>query len=195
MTRCSVQRGFSYLWVLLLVALLGMSVGFAWEIHSTSVRRDREAELLAIGRQFRVAIGRYHEAMPMGRREYPASLEDLLFDKRVSGGRRHLRKVFVDPMTGKPDWVLVRVAGRVVGVHSRSDAVPIKQGAFEAEDAGFAGKQAYHEWKFTYPSDLMQRGAADPALPGASSPVPGLAASAGTPWPGLSASGALGLKP
>lgn len=150
------EAGFTYLWVLFLVAFMGLGLTVAVAIDSTAVQREREKELLSIGRQFRVAIGRYYEIqLSGGKREYPASLDDLLQDNRVPGIRRHLRHVFVDPMTGKAEWGLVRVGGRIVGVHSLSDKVPIKQDGFEAEDMNLRGKQKYAEWAFVYPFDLM----------------------------------------
>ena len=127
------DRGFAYLWTLLLVAMLALTLVAAADIEATAVRRDREKELLFIGRQFRLAIARYHGVNGQGgKREYPASLDDLLRDDRVSSVRRHLRKLYVDPMTGKTDWGTVRVAGRIVGVHSLSEKRPIKQDGFEA---------------------------------------------------------------
>lgn len=150
------QAGFSYLWLLLLVALLGVGLTVAVEIDATAVQRDREKELIAHGRQFRTAIGRYYEGLQAGgKREYPATLEDLLQDRRVPGVKRHLRKVFVDPMTRKAEWGLVKVGGRIVGVHSLSEAKPIKLEGFEAEDMGLRNKNKYSEWLFVYPPDLM----------------------------------------
>lgn len=150
------QAGFSYLWLLLLVALLGVGLTVAVEIDATAVQRDREKELIAQGRQFRTAIGRYYEGLQAGgKREYPATLEDLLQDRRVPGVKRHLRKIFVDPMTRKAEWGLVKVGGRIVGVHSLSDAKPIKLEGFEAEEMGLRNKNKYSEWLFVYPSDLM----------------------------------------
>jgi hypothetical protein len=150
------QYGFTYLWVLLLVAVLGVGLTVAVEIDSTAAQRDRERELLFIGRQFRTAIGRYYETLLTdGKGEYPESLDDMLRDNRVPGIRRHLRKVYVDPMTGRSEWGLVRVGGRIVGVHSLSEKKPIKQGMFEAEDMDFRGKQKYSEWVFTYPANLL----------------------------------------
>jgi len=166
---------------------MGLGLAAGLEVFQTSVQRDKEMELLAIGRQFRAAIGRYYETMLLnGRHDYPLSLEDLLQDQRSPGIRRHLRKVFVDPLTGKAEWGLVRVGGRIVGVHSLSEQVPIKQAGFEADDMVFGHKQKYSEWVFTYPSDLVLRlGAAtgDVPLPGVtnsapSTPVPGVEASA-----------------
>ena len=178
MTRSESERGFAYLWVLLLVAFMGISLTGIVQMDATLAQRDKERELLTIGRQFRQALGRYHAIKAQGgRQEYPQSLDDLLRDPRAPGTVRHLRRIFVDPMTGKPEWGLVRVAGRIVGVHSLSSGVPIKQDGFEAEDVGLRGKQAYSEWAFTYPADLLLRGeapqppaAAASAAPAASSP-------------------------
>lgn len=160
----SSQAGFSYLWLLLLVAFMGSGLTVAVEVDATAVQRDKEKELLAIGRQFRTAIGRYYEIqLPGGRREYPATLDDLLRDNRVPGIRRHLRKVFVDPMTGRPKWGLVRVGGRIVGVHSLADKTPIKQDGFEPEDMRLQGKQKYSEWVFAYPPNVLMQ--VDAGLP------------------------------
>lgn len=149
------QSGFSYLWVLLLVALMGVALSVALEIDSTAVQRDREKELLAIGRQFRASIGSYYEAQQdAGKKEYPQSLQDLLQDQRSPGVRRHLRKIFVDPMTAKPQWGLLRIGGRIVGVHSLSQQASIKRDGFETEEMYFKGKQKYAQWLFTWPFDL-----------------------------------------
>lgn len=150
------EAGFAYLWVLFLVAFLGLSLTAAVEVDATNVQREREKELLSIGRQFQAAIGRYYEIqLTAGRREYPAEFADLLQDKRVPGIKRHLRQVFVDPMTGKNEWGLVKIGGRIVGVHSLSDKVPIKQEGFEAGNTNLRGKKKYSEWVFTYPVDLI----------------------------------------
>lgn len=155
------QAGFTFLWVLMTVALLGFGLTAALSVQSTAVQREKERELLSIGRQFRTAIARYYESQSAGRgREYPQSLEDLLKDNRVPGIQRHLRKVFVDPMTGKAEWGFVLIAGRIAGIHSLSGSVPFQQAGFEPEDMSFAGKKKLSEWVFTYPSDLLLRPAA-----------------------------------
>lgn len=162
--------GFAFLWVLLLVALLGLGLTAAVQIDSSVAQRQKERELLSIGRQFRSAIGRYYESQLAGRtHEYPASLEELLKDGRVPSLQRHLRQIFVDPMTGKRDWGLVLIAGKIAGVHSLSERTPMKQSGFDAEDASFAGKRKLSDWVFSYPSDLMIR--ADPGQPGAAASV------------------------
>ena len=149
------QAGFAYLWVLMLVALMGLSLTITAEVDSTASQREREKALLSIGREFREAIGRYHASRLEGEKgAYPKSLDDLLLDPRAPGTLRHLRKIYVDPMTGKAEWGLVMVSGRLVGVHSLSDKKPIKQAGFEAVDQSFEYRMRYSEWLFTYPSDV-----------------------------------------
>jgi hypothetical protein len=145
------MTGFSFLWTLLLVAFLSLGVTVGVEVDSTMSQRARERELLSVGRQFKAAIASYHESKLLaGRKEFPATLDDLLLDSRGPGVNRHLRKVFVDPMTGKAEWGLVRVAGRIVGVHSLSDKRPIKQDGFDVDEAGFRHKRMVSEWVFSY---------------------------------------------
>ncbi len=161
--RHRAQRGFTYLWVLLTVAFIGVGLTIAVEFQASATQRDKEAELLAIGHQFRTAIGRYYETQPAagdsvpGRKVYPATLEDLLRDSRYPGIKRHLRQVFVDPMTRKAEWGLMLAGGRIVGVYSLSQRQPIKQEGFDADDMGLRAKERYSDWVFTYPSDLLLR--------------------------------------
>lgn len=148
--------GFTYLWVLIIVALLAALLVTSAEIYATSVRRDREKELIFFGRKFREAIGRYYEGRAIGGvHEYPENLEDLLRDRRYPGIVRYLRKIYVDPITGKAEWGVVRIGGRVVGIYSFSNKEPIKQARFDASEASFAGKKKYSEWVFTYPDNLL----------------------------------------
>ncbi|MDR0997375.1 MAG: hypothetical protein LBL69_06930, partial [Zoogloeaceae bacterium] len=87
--------------------------------------------------------------------EYPHSFDELLRDSRIPGLARHLRKVFVDPMTGKTDWGMIKIGGRIVGVYSHSRQKPIKQGNFEPDQSQFEGATTYSDWVFTYPADLL----------------------------------------
>ena len=146
------QRGFAYLAVLFAVALLGLlTVGVA-DVWHTIAQREKEAELLFIGNQFRQAIGRYYESSP-GAKAYPARLDDLLEDKRFPNPQRHLRKLYRDPMTGSRLWGLVKQQERIVGVFSLSDKTPLKTGNFAERDADFDERGSYSEWKFVYRPD------------------------------------------
>lgn len=144
MTR---QRGFTYLGLLIAVAILGATLAAAGEVWRTAQQRERERELLFVGDQIRQAIGRYYSAG----RQYPQSLDDLLRDPRLPGVTRYLRKRYYDPITGTTEWGLVKGAGdRITGVFSRSEERPIKQANFSWADREFEGKEKYSEWTFVY---------------------------------------------
>lgn len=169
--------GYTYLGVLLIVALIGWGLTVTSAVWVTAQQRDREEELLYLGGQFRQALARY--ASEGG--SYPRRLEDLLKDPRFPGVRRYLRVIPRDPITGKTQWGLVRGTGdAIVGVHSLSTAHPIKQAGFGVADRSLEGKKRYAEWVFGV------REAAGAV------PVPGGAAT-GTPFaqgPGLQAGAA-----
>ena len=74
-------------------------------------------------------------------------------------------------MTGREEWGVVRVGGRIVGVHSLSDARPLKQKNFEPDDALFDGRERYSEWIFAYPPlQWEQKDGAPPTGPKPTSP-------------------------
>ncbi|MBV6323973.1 type II secretion system GspH family protein [Duganella violaceipulchra] len=139
--------GWTYLCLLMVVAMIGLGLTAVVEMDATMTRREKEAELLAIGHQFREAIRRYRQ-VPGMEQAYPAALENLLTDNRTSPPTRHLRKIFVDPMTVKAEWGLVIANGGIVGVHSLSQMTPIKQDGFDIDDASFYGQQSYMRWIF-----------------------------------------------
>lgn len=146
------RRGFSYLGLLYAVAIAGTLLAAAGTLWSTQARREKEQELLFAGAQIRAAIAAYWEKAPAGRpHDLPARLEDLLDDKRWPTTRRHLRRVYADPMTGRADWVLVQSPdGRISGVHSRSTAAPLKQAHFALADEAFADATSYRDWRFVF---------------------------------------------
>lgn len=158
MSRSSVrtERGFTYVWTLMLVAMLGSGLVMAAETYSMVAAREREAQLLFVGHEFRQAIERYHNAQAGGaNRQYPETLEQLLHDTRFPGTRRYLRRIYVDPMIGKAEWGIVRVGGRIVGVHSLSQQPTIKRKNFDLDDVAFESAERYEEWVFTYPPQLL----------------------------------------
>jgi type II secretory pathway pseudopilin PulG len=189
-TMSSVVGGFAYLWLLFVVAFMGLGLSVGAEFYSTSQQRDKERELLAMGRQFRQAIARYYEAQPSSssesQKQYPLSLDDLLADPRSPGAKRHLRKVFVDPMTGQSQWGLYKAGGRVVGVYSLSEKEPIKQDGFEADDASFRGKAKYSEWIFAHPADILATLGTATGLAGTGT-LPASAPSSSQPAPAIPA--------
>ena len=144
------ERGFTYLGMLLIVALLGFGLAAFGELYSHAAQREKERELLFIGNQFRDAIASYYNKSP-GAKVYPKKLDDLVEDKRFPMPQHHLRRVYSDPMTGKAEWALVEAPeGGFMGVHSLSEETPIKSGDFGAKDAAFADAENYTKWMFTY---------------------------------------------
>ena len=155
------QRGFTYLAVLITVATLGGALGAAATVHSQQAQREKEAELLFVGDQYRQAIASYYERTPGGAKRYPQKLEDLLEDRRSPVPQRHLRRLYPDPMTGKEMAPLEAPMGGIMGVSSPSEAAPIKTGNFRPRDKSLAadGITKYSEWKFAYsPEPLAKPG-------------------------------------
>lgn len=142
--------------MLLLVATTStgaLALGTMWQ---TAQRRDQERELLAIGDEFRRAIGSYHRQAAGGRRQYPRRLEDLVLDPRAPDVRRHLRRIYADPITGKDTWGIVRAPdGGIMGVHSLSDAAPLKTASFAPVDRAFEGMTRYSAWQFVYRDGVL----------------------------------------
>ena len=150
--RGHAPRGFTYIGVLILAAVLGVGLAGLGQLWSMQAQRDREQELLFVGAQFRTAILSYSAATPAGKPRYPRDLDDLLDDKRHPVTRRHLRQLYPDPLTGKPDWEIVRGAdGGIFAVHSRSSALPMKVSNFPPQFAAFEHAVTYRDWVFGAP--------------------------------------------
>lgn len=148
------QAGAAYLWVLLALVALGLGLGRALDVYHHELQRQEEARLLYVGEQFRRAIASYYRASPGGTGEYPISLEDLLRDTRFFGLHRHLRRIYSDPLAPGQAWGLVKDGdGRVRGIYSRAEGVPIKQDGFPVGYAEFRGAQSYGDWQFVYLPD------------------------------------------
>ena len=140
--------GFTYLTVLFIVALMGIGLALAGTVWHTMALREREAELLHVGNEYRKAIERYYLSGP---RQYPRELPALLKDPRQPGTVRYLRKLYPDPVSGKDEWGLVKAPdGGIAGVYSTSEAKPLKSGGFAVRDKEFEGEEKYSDWQFIY---------------------------------------------
>jgi hypothetical protein len=132
---------------MLFVALLGAGLAAYGELASHAAQREKEAELLFRGEQYRDAIAAYYKK----EQRYPKALQDLLEDKRYPMPVRHLRKLYRDPITGEEEWGLVEApGGGVMGVFSRSEQEPVKSGNFSPKNQEFADAQRYVDWKFMH---------------------------------------------
>lgn len=180
------QGGFTYLALLWWVAITGAALGVVGDFWSTTLQREKEADLLFIGEQYQSALERFGAN---GR--FPKRLEELLGDDSTKLPRRYLRKIFIDPMTGNERWGTVTLSdGQIIGVHSLSDREPLKLAGFSGTNTGFANKKRYSEWLFVA-ANAPQTGSLKPPVPPAGQNIgggfSGPAAAPFAPWtPGLS---------
>lgn len=113
------QQGFTFLWVIVAIAILDIGLLAVSEVWVTTARRQKLAELDWIGAQFTQAIGSYYYATPAGNKAYPPSMEDLIEDHRYLTIRRHLREIYRNPFTGAADWQLVMSPrGGILGIRA-----------------------------------------------------------------------------
>jgi type II secretory pathway pseudopilin PulG len=144
------QSGAVLLIVLLFVLVSTLGASSLVQIQQTQSQREREEQLLFVGDQYRRAISSYYNTIPPGgARALPKSIDNLLEDKRFPVPRQHLRRAYLDPMTGQADWILISGLGGIVGVRSRSEVAPIKRGGFDARYKRFEAANTYSEWQFS----------------------------------------------
>ncbi len=173
------SSGFTYVAAMVLVAIMGIMLAQAGRYWQTRMQREREVELLFRGTQIRDAMRRWYKlsSVAPGTPGTPGSaaapvpgqnaaalnfviqpnsprlneLKDLLLDPSSLGKTRFLRKLYLDPMTEKGEWDLIRDANqRIIGVKSKSEAEPIRQANFplDLDPADFVEKKKYSEWQF-----------------------------------------------
>ncbi|WP_082565255.1 type II secretion system protein [Duganella sp. Root1480D1] len=145
------QPGFTYVSVVILVAIIGLLGAVSLRLGTTMQRAAAEQALLDIGMEYSNALASYAAATPQGQPNYPKSFAELLKDPRFPQLRRHLRRVYVDPMTGKAEWGLVKATenGGILAIYSLSKATPIKIGNFPPRFVAFEGKTSLTDWKFS----------------------------------------------
>ncbi|WP_230028291.1 type II secretion system protein [Massilia sp. Bi118] len=174
--------GFTYVGLIVLVAIIGLVGAATLKADALLRRAAAEEELLEIGAAFSAALTSYAEATPRGQPTQPPSLEELLKDPRVPGVRRHLRKIFVDPITGKAEWGIVWLnkgtgingsgGSGVLAVYSLSQARPLKQANFDARFQNLENREHLADWKFAATGkgvaqgQIGQPGQGQPGQPG-----------------------------
>lgn len=170
--RATVARGFTYLGLMFLIAVLAMTAAMASVVWTQVRQRDNELELIYVGLQFQSAIENYARRGKGTEAAYPRKLEDLLADTRDLQIVRYLRKLYLDPMTASPSWGLIRLPdGGIVGLHSLSRQRPIRQGEL-AEGLAFPLARNYQQWRFIAPSAVERLAQTMPAQADANPTVP-----------------------
>jgi general secretion pathway protein G len=108
------EHGFSLVELIIALTIMSILAGAAIPIARVRVKRDKERELRRDLWEMRDAIDRYRDAADrgafqtkVGTDNYPPDLETLVNGIDVQGKKvRFLRRIPVDPMTGKAEWGL-----------------------------------------------------------------------------------------
>jgi general secretion pathway protein G len=113
------QRGLTLVELIVTVAILTILASAAVPVARFKIKRDRERELRRDLWEMRDAIDHYKDAADRGAfqtkvdsQNYPPDLETLVNGVDVQSKKvKFLRRIPVDPMTGKAEW----------GLHSMQD--------------------------------------------------------------------------
>ena len=156
------QAGFTYMGVLMLIAIAGIGMAGVGLVWHQNAQRENEKELLFIGEEYRKAIGSYYESSPATAKQFPQSLDELLLDKRFPNTKRHIRKLYADPIARNTQWGLIKQQTQITGVYSVSKLAPIKKFGFANQYETFSTAAEYNEWKFNYiPGSLTSTASLD----------------------------------
>jgi len=165
------ESGFTLAALVVMMAVMAIFLTVAIESVSFQQRREREDELIFRGSQYVEGIRLFRARA--GR--FPVTVEEL-----AKANPRVLRKVWVDPMTGKPNWapVFLGEEGTTVAPTPNPSATPqptppragkgsvgtvvgVRSTVCQDSIKIYNGHTNYCEWKFFY----------DPSKPLGNTPV------------------------
>lgn len=106
------SRGLTMIELISAIAIIGILTGMALPVARVHIQREKERELRRYVWEMRDAIDHYKDLADSGKfqtkvgsENYPPDLETLVNGVDAGGKKlRFLRKVPVDPMTGKAEW-------------------------------------------------------------------------------------------
>jgi general secretion pathway protein G len=110
--RKPTERGLTLIELIITVAILAILASAAVPVARFKVKREKERELRRDLWEMRDAIDHYKDAADRGAfqtklesQNYPPDLDTLVNGVDVQGKKvKFLRRIPVDPMTGKADW-------------------------------------------------------------------------------------------
>lgn len=108
------ERGLTLIELIAAVAILAILAGAVLPVARIRIKREQETELRHDLWEMRDAIDHYKDAadrgafqIKLGSEGYPPDLDTLVKGVDVQGKTiRFLRRIPIDPMTGKPEWGL-----------------------------------------------------------------------------------------
>ena len=143
------RGGYAYLALLITaasLALLASALGLT--VYSRETRMLKEQELIFRGLAYKAAIKSYYNASN-GMKELPHSLGDLVLDPRFPF-KKHIRRLYLDPITGRMWTLITGPDGGISGVASPSKTKPIKRKNFPEQLKKFEDAEHYSDWIFDY---------------------------------------------
>ncbi len=174
------QKGFTLAALVVMMAVMAIFLTVAVETVTFQQRREKEEELIFRGNQVVEGVRLYRARF--GR--FPVKLEEL-----AKANPRVLRKVWADPMTGKPDWLPVFLGEdgtNVVpsatpgatpvptpmptprgtsGENARGPIIGVKSRVCQSSIKLYLGHTNYCDWKFFYDPSKLQLPAGSSAVP------------------------------
>lgn len=87
------EAGFTYIALLLLIAVWSISLCVTVEVFEKKRQRDLQKQITWEAEQYVNAIESYYYSAPIGKRKLPGALSDLVEDNRTSPPARHLRSI------------------------------------------------------------------------------------------------------
>jgi type II secretory pathway pseudopilin PulG len=170
------QGGMAYLFVMIIVALMGIALMGMNQQWSVMIKRDREAELLFRGTRIQEAIDHFvadYEIQKATRpNRWPRSLQELT----KKSPKRYLQRAYEDPITGEK-FALIQIGEELHGVHSTSTDAPYNQ-------VKFKGVKSYEAIRFEATGAMVnncQPNPLNPMAPTCSAPPPQTGAPQGMP--------------
>jgi type II secretory pathway pseudopilin PulG len=134
------QGGMTYLFVMMLVVFLTISLLGVTEQWSVIMKRDREAELIFRGNRIKEAIDLYVADYEFQKATRPHRWPRTLKDLTQKSPKRYLQVAYSDPITGEK-FELIKVGDQLHGVKSTSTDEPYNR-------VDFQGAKTYQAIRF-----------------------------------------------
>ena len=143
------QAGFTYLWLLAALAVIGIAMSAVGPLWAQQRQREREAELTRTGMLYVAALEDYYRMSSGSVPHFPAAPDELLLDLRFNANVRHLRQFYDDPAApGQPLVWIRNDRNELIGVRSSSIDKPLRIVAWTDGRHTVPAGEHYSDWTF-----------------------------------------------